>query len=195
MLQIKSNARLADRLTVYGWFNGINDQAPQFQTAVWRFRPSTGAVNMVDDTVDQPNGITFSPDFKTLYIADSGAAGGTYQQYIGPQGPVYNITGKHNVYAYDVACNGNSLRNKRVVYQTPTFFPDGIKIARNGYIVTAAGYGLDILDQDGTLLVRAQANYTVLNFAWTGQNFDTIWMLGVEGVSEVRLNLPGPEVR
>lgn len=150
---------------------------------------------MVEDSVDQPNGIGFSPNYKTLYVADSGAAGGTYQQELGPQGPVFNMTGKRNIYAYDVAPDGNSLRNKRVIYQIPNSFPDGLKAARNGYIVTAAGNGLDIMDEYGTVLVRAQMNYTVLNFAWTGKDLDTIWAMGFEGVSEVRLNLPGPTIR
>lgn len=182
--------------TDYGWLTEANDRAPQFQTGVWRFRPSTGAVNMVEDSVDQPNGIGFSPDYKTLYVADSGAAGGTYQQEIEPPGiPVFNMTGKRNIYAYDVSRDSNSLRNRRVIYQTPNSFPDGLKVARNGYIVTAAGNGLDIMDEDGTILVRAQMNYTVLNFAWTGKNLDTIWSMGFDGVSEVKLNLPGPTIR
>ena len=34
--------------------------------------------------------------------------------------------------------------------------PDGLKVARNGYIVTATGKGVDVLDEVGTLLVRVR---------------------------------------
>ena len=58
---------------IYGWQQGLTDQAPALQTATYRFRPSTGAVSIVEASLVQPNGIAFSPDEKTLYIGDSGA--------------------------------------------------------------------------------------------------------------------------
>lgn len=80
--------------------------------------------------------------------------------------------------------------NKRPIYLS-SFIADGLKVAQNGYIVTGAGMGVDILDEDGQLLVRIQANYTVQNFAWTGPNRDTLWMVGEGGISKVEFNLPG----
>jgi gluconolactonase len=40
--------------------------------AVYRADPKTGQVDKVTDEVGQPNGICFSPDYKRLYVADTG---------------------------------------------------------------------------------------------------------------------------
>lgn len=186
---------LCSSLTDYGWFNGASDTTPQIPPASWRFRPSTGAVNIIEDSLEQPNGIAISPDGKTVYIGDTGAASGTYVQSLGPGGVTLNATGKRTIYAYDVDGVDKQIVNKRPFYLTQNLFPDGLKVARNGYVVTAAGRGVDVLDMNGMLLLRIQANYTVLNFAWTGKVFETLWMVGIEGISKVEWNLPGPVLR
>lgn len=50
---------------------------------------------------------------------------------------------------------------------------------------------MDILDSDGALLVRIQTNYTVQNFAWTGSELKTLWIMGNGGVSRVEWGLKG----
>ena len=72
--------------------------------------------------------------------------------------------------------------------------PDGLKVAKNGYVVTGAGKGVDVLDADGTLLVRVQTNYTVQNFAWTGKDLKTLWIVGAGGISKVEWNLQGQKL-
>lgn len=62
-------------------------------------------------------------------------------------------------------------------------------------LVTGAGRGVDVLDADGALLVRIQTNYTVQNFAWTGAQLQTLWLMGNHGVSKVEWDLKGQELR
>ena len=50
----------------YSWFNKLTDTVPQLPALSYRFRPSTGAVSVVDDYLIQPNGIALSPDAKTV---------------------------------------------------------------------------------------------------------------------------------
>lgn len=45
----------------------------QLKEAVYRIDPGTGKVAMVTDALFKPNGLCFSPDYKKLYIADTGA--------------------------------------------------------------------------------------------------------------------------
>ncbi len=73
--------------------------------------------------------------------------------------------------------------------------PDGLKVARNGYVVTGTGKGVDVLDQQGALLVRIQTNYTVQNFAWTGGDLKTFWLMGQGGISRVEWDLQGQDLR
>jgi gluconolactonase len=44
----------------------------QIREAVYRIDPKTAKMEMVNDELFKPNGICFSPDYKKLYIADTG---------------------------------------------------------------------------------------------------------------------------
>ena len=112
---------------------------------------------------------------------------------VGPQGATFNATGKRTIYAFDLKGNGTYITNKRPVYLAQEWVPDGLKVARNGYIVTGTGKGVDVLDQEGALLVRIQTNYTVQNFAWTGKDYRTFWLMGQGGISKVEWDLQGQD--
>jgi len=147
----------------YSWFSGLTDTAPSLQTASYRFSPSTGAVNIIDDTMVQPNGIAISPLLpdpgnpnqtlpRTVYITDSGAGSGPILQSLGSRGDPFNTTGKRVVYAFDRTSDGKHIVNKRPIWQAQDWIPDGLKVAGNGYVLTGAGKGVDVLDPHGTLL-------------------------------------------
>ena len=141
----------------------------------------------------QPNGIAFSPDQKTVYISDTGAITPEIVQQYGMLGYMnFNTTSPHTVYAFDVLPSGNAIANKRPIYLSKQWIPDGVKVARNGYLLTATGGGVDILDEEGTLLVTVKTNYTAVNVNWSGMGFETLWIVGVGGVSEITFDLPGP---
>ena len=42
--------------------------------AVYRIDPKSGKMEMVTDEIEKPNGLCFSPDYKKLYVADTGKA-------------------------------------------------------------------------------------------------------------------------
>lgn len=149
---------------------------------------------MVEDTLIQPNGIAISPDLRTVYISDTGAFDGPIVASVGPQGFGFNTTGKRTVYAYDLSSDATHIGNKRPIYLAQDAVPDGLKVAKNGYVVTAAGQGVDVLDATGTLLVRVQTNYSVNNFAWTGPDLKTLWLTGIGGVSKVEWDLQGQDL-
>ncbi len=67
----------------------------QLKEAIYRIDPTTAQVEKVADDIHKPNGLCFSPDYKTLYVADTG----------GPD--------PKPIKAWDVV-EGRSLRNGRV---------------------------------------------------------------------------------
>ena len=87
------------------------------------------------------------------------------------------------------------MLNKRAVYYAMDYVPDGIKVSREGYIVTAAGHGVDVLTAEGRPLVRVMMNFTVINIAFTGRDGDEMWAVGKGGAARVRWGLRGPAVR
>ena len=46
---------------------------PQMKEAVYRIDPKTAKMEMMTDELHKPNGICFSPDYKKVYICDTGA--------------------------------------------------------------------------------------------------------------------------
>jgi hypothetical protein len=157
-------------------------------------------VNIIDDSMDQPNGIAISPKFpnstaRTVYITDTGAVEGTIIQSLGSQGTPFNTTGKRTIYAFDLSTDGMSISNKRPIYLAQDWVPDGLKVAANGYVVAGAGKGVDVVDPQGTLLVRIQTNFTVQNFAWAGSDYKDFWLFGNSGVARVKWDLAGQELK
>ncbi|KAL8992898.1 MAG: hypothetical protein Q9169_006752 [Polycauliona sp. 2 TL-2023] len=178
----------------YSWFNKLTDTPPQLPTATYRFRPSTGAVTVVEDTLLQPNGIALAPDNRTVYISDTGAVSGPISPFLPASGSSFNATSKRTIYAFDLSDDSTYLTNKRAFYLSPDWAPDGLKVAANGYVLTGAGKGVDVLSQTGELLVRVQTNYKVQNFAWVGEGLREVWMMGEGGISRVRWGLKGQEL-
>ncbi|KAI4104120.1 MAG: hypothetical protein LQ339_003973 [Xanthoria mediterranea] len=178
----------------YSWFNALTDTPPQLPAATYRFRPRTGAVTLVDDTLIQPNGIALAPNTRTVYISDTGAVAGPITPFLPPQGSSFNATDKRTVYAFDLSDDATYLTNKRAFYLSPDWAPDGLKVARNGYVVTGTGKGVDVLSASGELLVRVQTNYTVQNFAWVGEKLREFWLMGEGGISRVRWGLQGQKL-
>jgi sugar lactone lactonase YvrE len=179
----------------YSWFNALTNTAPQLPVASYRFRPSTGATYLVSDDIVQPNGIAFTPDGNHLYISDTGAVDAPIDGRLGHIGTQFNATGARTIYKYDVSADGTYIYAKRPLYLAQDWIPDGLKVAQNGYIVTGAGYGVDILDSIGTPLVRVQTNYTIQSFVWTGKDLTTLWIMGNGGISKVEFALKEQELK
>lgn len=175
----------------YGWYSKLSDTAPELPTASYRFDPATGAVFMIDDTVSAPNGIAITPDGQTLYISDTAAVAPFGDPRNGTQGIQYIPTAKHGIYAFDISNNGTRISNKRAFYLSMDWMPDGLKVSQEGLVVTSTGHGVDVLDPNGQVLIRVQTNYTVQNFAWTGKNLKTLWLVGQGGISKVEWNITG----
>ncbi len=77
--------------------------AMQLKEAVYRIDGQTGKMEMVCDEMYKPNGLCFSPDYKRLYIVDTGAT-----HY--PAAP-------RNIRVYEVA-DGRALRHGREFVST-----------------------------------------------------------------------------
>ena len=188
---------------------GLSAAPPANQLATYRFRPSTGEVQIVDASLQHPNGIAFAPDGRTLYVTDSGV------ESVGPPGTesdnggayAYPIrialasTGARNIYAWDVshvtrpagADGAPTLTNKRAIFQSVEGVPDGLKAAANGYLVVASGLsnGVDVLDAQGGLVARVQARHPVQAVAFGGEEGRTLFLVGIGGVTRVEWELRG----
>ena len=97
----------------------------QLKEALYRIDGQTGKMEMVIDEMYKPNGLCFSPDYKKLYIVDTGAT-----HY--PDAP-------RNIRVYDVA-DARSLRNGREFVNTKPGMADGIRADVDGNIWAGCGW-------------------------------------------------------
>ncbi|OGM46077.1 lactonohydrolase [Aspergillus bombycis] len=184
----------------YSWWLKLADIPPQLKSGTYRFDPATGSTVIANDDMFSPNGIALSADRRHMYISDSAASG--LSAPISPDVPspggagiLYNITGTRTIYKFDLVDDGRAIINKRPIYYDAIgSVPDGLKVARNGYVVTAAGNGLSVMDEYGDMIVRVQANFTVNNFIWSDANgYREVWMVGMGGVARLKWGLQGQE--
>ncbi len=138
---------------IQGNYEGFQ-AAPELKPVVYRADSKTGQVEKVSEEANQPNGICFSPDYKKVYIADTG-------------------DGETRVYALD----GKSLRNgKRFVkLQAPGGGPsaaDGIRCDVDGNLWCGARPGVQIVAPDGTQIgmIRLPENCANISFGGTKRN-------------------------
>lgn len=182
----------------YAWNGNRTDTIPQLHAQTYRFRPSTGQLWVVEDSLGQPNGIAISPDAKNVYICDTIAGSGTISpHYPNVHSLPYNQTAKQTVYRYDIvdADTAPALINKRPFYYSQEWVPDGVNVAANGFVVAGVGMGVDVIDRTGSLVLQIRTDYIVQNFAWVGEDLTEFWLMGQGGISRVRWNLKGQELK
>ena len=111
----------------------------------YRFEPETGVVQAVADYFIAPNGIEFSPDFKHVYVTDTG-------EHTFPDKD--NATDPATIYRFDVTSDGKRLTNRQVFAYANTGFPDGIHTDTMGNVFASmgAGDGVHVWSPDGVLL-------------------------------------------
>jgi gluconolactonase len=114
----------------YGWLQGFRPR-PLLRDAVHRFDPRTGGVITVADSFDKPNGLCFSPDERTLYVADNG--------------------GPHHLKAFDVR-DGMRLEAERVIHVSTPEHPDGLKADPEGRLYGTFEGGVEVLSPNGERL-------------------------------------------
>jgi gluconolactonase len=109
---------------ILGNYEGF-EAKPEIKEAVYRVDPKTGKMDKITDELDKPNGICFSPDYKKVYICDTGDP--------------------RDIQVFDVV-DGKTARNKRQFTNMtmPGKGPglaDGIRADVDGNIWAGAGRG------------------------------------------------------
>jgi gluconolactonase len=120
---------------------------------VYRLDPADGALTVVADDFVRPNGLAFSPDEKTLYIADSSVT--------------HDPQGHHHIRAFDVV-DGGRLANGRVFASITPGFPDGIRCDVQGNLWSSSGEGLQVFAPDGDPLGKVFVPEHVSNLCFGG---------------------------
>lgn len=136
----------------------------QVCNSVYRVDAVTAAVTAEIDKLAMPNGLCLSPDERTLYVADSGAAMGPDIE-LNPEGPRF-------VVAYKLDDDLRVYGSDRVLFRVDHGVPDGIRCDSLGRIWTATGRGIECHQPDGTLLGAIATPDTATNLCFGGAASD-----------------------
>jgi gluconolactonase len=148
----KSNGDLYFTDPPYGLVENVKDPKKElaFQ-GVYRVTPN-GDITLLTDELTRPNGLAFSPDEKTLYIAVSD-----------PEKAVWM--------AYDVKPDG-TLGKGRVFFDSTSLvkgrkgLPDGMKVDEKGNLFATGPGGIFIFSPDGKHLGTINTGQATANCAW-----------------------------
>lgn len=135
---------------------------------VYRIDPLTHAVTRVADDFQRPNGLAFSPDGRTLYIADT--AGGHIRSF---------------------AVEDGKLTGGGVFTESPGGRFDGLRTDVEGRVWAAAA-GVHCFDPDGTHLATLQVPQpAVSNLVFGGPKRNRLFITATDSVYSIMLNTNG----
>ena len=159
--------------------------ALQIKEATYRIDPKTGKMEMVDDSLQKPNGICFSPDYKKLYIVDTGTP------YPGP------------IHVYDVV-DGRRLSGGRrfctMELDGKKGGSDGIRADVDGNLWAAAGWagdgfdGVHVFAPDGTRIGLIRLPETVSNLCFGGAKRNRLFMTASQSLYAIYVETQGAHI-
>lgn len=141
---------------------------------VYRLLPD-GALDLLVDDFDRPNGLAFSPDERVLYIDDSP---------------------RRHIRAYDVAADG-SLHNGRLwadMASPEVGSPDGMKVDMEGNLYCTGPGGLWVFRPDGERVGIIQGPQLPANLAFGGADRRTLYLTARTAIYTLRTQNPGVPV-
>lgn len=121
---------------------------------VYRLKPNGEVVKLVD-SISRPNGIAFSPDEKTIYVANSDPDKAVWY--------VYQINEKGNFTKGSVFFDAGSYA------KTDIGLPDGLKVHKNGTLFATGPGGVYIISPKGKLLARIKTSKATANCAFDSE--------------------------
>ncbi len=162
-------------LSDYEGFRAPEEQPGRF---VWRIDPATGAVDKVADGFNQPNGLAFSPDFRRLYIADSGAS--------------HDQSLPRHLRAFDV--DGARLTGGAPLCTIDVGIPDGLRVDSAGRIWCSAGDGVHCFAPDGRLLGKILVPEVVANLCFGGPRRNRLFITATTSLYAVYTTATGTQL-
>jgi gluconolactonase len=154
---------------------------PELKEAVYRVDPQSAKVEMVTDELDKPNGICFSPDYKKLYVCDTGTP--------------------RDIQVFDLSAN--KLRNKKrftdMKWKNINGSADGIRADIDGNIWAGAngGEGFDgvhVISAAGQRIGAILLPEICANICFGGPKRNRLFMAASQSLYSVYVGTRGAHV-
>jgi gluconolactonase len=158
-------------------YEGFKSES-ETREAVYRVDGRSGQIEKVTDQPNQPNGLCFSPDYKKLYIADTGT--------------------QRDITIWDV--DGKAIRNGKrfVVLDIPgTGQPsaaDGIRCDVDGNVWCGARPGVQVIAPNGERIGMIRMPETCANICFGGAKRNRLFMAGSQSLYAVYVETTGAHI-
>jgi gluconolactonase len=144
---------------------------------VYRLDPVTGALTCVITDRVRPNGLTFSPDEKILYVSDTGAS------------HVANLP--KSITAYRVAADGQTVLDPKTFAVSDAGMFDGFRCDVAGNVWTSTAEGVRCYAPDGTHLGTIKVPEIVANVCFGGRKRNRLFITAQTSLYSIFLKTTG----
>jgi gluconolactonase len=162
---------------IVGNYEG-NKAASEIKPMAYRVDGKSGQMTVITDELDQPNGICFSPDYKKVYICDTGAA--------------------HNIRVWDL--DGSKVRNGKQYAQfdipgtNESTIADGIRCDVDGNLWCGARPGVQIWTPNAERIGMIRLPETCANVCFGGDKRNRLFMAASESLYSVYVGTSGAHI-
>jgi gluconolactonase len=166
---------------------------PYQKEAVYRIDAESGKLNQVTDEIYKPNGLCFSPDYKLLYVADTGASHYPEAERVIRVWDVQDEKSLAN--GRDFASMEMELDGKKVGGMA-----DGIRADVDGNVWASAGWvgdgydGVHIFAPDGTRIGQIHLPEICSNVCFGGTKRNRLFMTASTSVYAVYVETRGAHI-
>ncbi len=179
-LTIKSNGDVYFTDPIYGLPDREKDPSREIEVCgVYRYSLKDQTTTLLTDALARPNGIAFSPDEKTLYVAQSEKSAAIWMSF--------------PVKADGTLEKGKIFKDVTAMAKEPGMkgLPDGMKVDAQGNLWATGPGGLLIIAPDATLLGRIETQQNTSNCAFGGPDHTTLFMTVDMHVCRVQTKVKG----
>jgi gluconolactonase len=159
---------------IRGNYEGFTAES-ETKPAVYRVEPKAGELRLITDEMTGPNGLCFSPDYKRLYVADTGA---------GREIRVYDVDGA-------AARNGRRHARLTVPGSGAPAAADGMRVDLDGNIWAGARPGVQVIAPDGTTIGMIRLPENCANVCFGGPKRNRLFMTASQSLYAVYVNTQG----
>ena len=144
---------------------------------VYRIDPLTAVVSQVADDFVKPNGLAFSPDESTLYVADTGAS--------------HDADGPRHIRQLKVSADGQRLGASALFAGCTNGLFDGFRLDRQGRLWCSARDGVHAYSPTGALLGKILIPETVANVCFGGPKRNRLFICATSSLYAIHLKVNG----
>ena len=177
---------------INGYYEGYKGDS-ELPVAVYRVDGKTGQMDKVFDEAGGPNGICFSPDYKKLYLADTGAPRDV---------KIFDIDGKalrngKRFVQMDIPTSADPLSRATAADMkvgNPGSAADGIRCDIDGNLWCGARPGVQVIAPNGERIGMIRMPEVCANISFGGTRRNRLFIAGSQSLFAVYVNTVGAHI-